>query len=248
MPGGVVLVGFSFGAPQAIRVTDEPVVRAKLRGVVGWGGYADIGRTFRFSLTGEHDWDGVLHTQVADPYARWVIGANCLPLCPGLGSTESLVAALWQLAAAAGERRIRSMDASSDAMKEELRRTLSPGERRLFDVFAPPAGRAPDRSQALELVDDLVPAIRGASPTLEPRAGRTLGLPVRLLHSRSDRLIPFTETLRLASRLSPTTDDLTTRLIGLFSHSGDKVAGGVIARAIENIRFLEALRGVLTLG
>jgi pimeloyl-ACP methyl ester carboxylesterase len=247
-PGGVVLVGFSFGAPQAMRVAADPKVGALLRGVVGWGGYADIARTFRFSLTGEHDFEGAEYRQPPDPYARWVIGVNSLPLCPSLGRTEALVAALWQLAAAAGERRIRSIDSSSDPMKEELRRGLTPSERALFDVFAPPAGREPDRAEASRLLDELVPAVRRASPTLEVGAGGPLGSPVRLLHARTDRLIPFTETLRLAKTLAPATDDLTTRLIGLFSHSGEKIAAGPLARVRENVRFFEALRGVLSLG
>jgi hypothetical protein len=246
--GGIVLVGFSFGAPQAVRVAGEADVRARLRGLVGWGGYADIQRTFHFSLTGEHDWDGVSYHQAADPYSRWVIGVNCLPLCPSVGPTESLVAALWQLAAAAGERRIRSTDGSSDPLKQELRRSLAPGERALFDVFAPPAGRLPDRSEALRLVEEIVPAIRAAAPTLEASPSGMLRVPVRLLHSRSDRLIPFTETLRLARQMAPVAEDLTTRLTGLFSHSGEKIAGGMFARAVENARFLEALRGVLALG
>ena len=247
-PGGVVLVGFSFGAPQAMRVAGDPDISESLRGVVGWGGYADVGRVFSFSLTGEHEWDGVSYRQPADPYSRWVIGVNCLPFCPSLGPTESLVSALWQLAAAAGERRIRSVDASSDPLKEELRRTLTPRERDLFDVFAPAAGREPDRIAALGLVDELVPAIRRVAPTLEVTSTEGVPLPVRLLHARTDRLIPFTETLRLAARLAPATPDLTTRLLGLFSHSGEKVAGGVVARAVENARFLESLRGVLALG
>jgi len=247
-PGGVVLVGFSFGAPQAIRIAADPEVRARLRGIVGWGGYADIARTFRFSLTGEHDWEGTPYLQAADPYSRWVIGVNCLPLCPSLGPTDSLVAALWNLAAAAGERRIRSMDASSDPLKKELRRGLGSTERALFDVFAPPAGREPDRNEAVRLVDEVVPAIRRASPTLEAAPTEALPLPIRLLHARTDRLIPFTETLRLARQLAPLTDDITTRLTGLFSHSGERIAGGAIARAIEGARFLEALRSVLVLG
>jgi hypothetical protein len=247
-PGGVVLVGFSFGAPQAIRMSQDPETRARLRGIVGWGGYADVGRVFRFSLTGEHDWDGISYHQAPDPYARWVIGVNCLPLCPRLGPTGSLVGALWRLAAAAGDRRIRSVDASSDPLKEELRRGLTAGERALFDVFAPPAGREPDRNEALRLVDELVPAIRQAEPTLEATPIGAFPMPIRLLHARSDRLIPFTETLRLASQLAPATDDLTTRLLGLFSHSGERVVGGKFSRAVENLRFLGALRGVLALG
>lgn len=248
-PGGVILVGFSFGAPQALMVAADPSVSERVRGVIGWGGYADIERTFRFSLTGEHEWEGVQYHQRPDPYARWVIGRNCIPLSSALRDRAGLVPALHRLAVETGEKRLHPWEPSFDRFREALRSGLSVEERTTFDLLAPPHDREPDRDAALALVAELVPLIRREMPSLEPAAMiERVRSPVRLLHSRSDHLIPFTETLRLGHELEPKTSDLTARLTGLFSHSGDRVEAGMGSRILENLRFIGALRGIFALG
>ena len=244
-PGGVMLVGFSFGAPQALFAATSDALSGKIRGVVGWGGYADIERAFRFSLTGEHEWDGVSYRQRPDPYARWVIGANCLPFANLSGGHTALVSSLRRLAIAAGERQIQSWDPSSDPVKDDLRRRLPVGDRPLFDLFAPPTSREPEPGPAEALVSELVPAIRRGIPLIEPlNLIHRLPVPIRLLHARSDHLIPFSETLRLGSTLEPVTPSLSTQLTGLFSHSGDHAGGSIWMRGRENLRFLSALQGI----
>ncbi len=245
-PGGVMVVGFSFGAAQALFSAAGPEMKGKIAGVVGWGGYADIERTFRFSFTGEHEWDGASYVQRPDPYSRWVIGHNCLSLSPRLHTHEDLVSALKFLAVEAGEKRIQSWDPASDSVKAAAREGLSSEGRRLFDLFAPPALSEPDRLGADALVDELVPLIRRGIPLIEPVDQiQHLGVPIRLLHGRSDHLIPFTETLRLASKLRAKAPDLSTQLTGLFSHSGDQEsAGPAWGRLRENLRFLGGLRRV----
>ncbi len=243
--GGVMIVGFSFGAPQALLAASRPELAVKIKGVVAWGGYADIERTFRFSFTGEHEWEGMSYWQRPDPYSRWVIGHNCIPLSPSFGDHRALVSALHSLAVAAGEKRIRSWDPASDPIKEAIRAELPPRERDLFDLFAPPAGREPDRDESEAVVNELIPVIRREIPLIEPSPLiDQLPVPIRLLHGRADHLIPFTETLRLAQDLEPKAPDLSTRLTGLFSHSGDRAGGPPWAQAKENLRFLGALRGV----
>ena len=244
-PGGITVAGFSFGAPQALFAAADVELGRKIRGVLGWGGYADIERTFRFSFIGEHEWDGVSYRQRPDPYARWVIGRNCIPLSASLADHTALVAALHRLAVEAGEKRLQTWDPASDPVKEELRRRLPPRDRSLFDVFAPPVDREPDPGAAEALVSELVPAIRREIPLLEPvPLIDRLTVPVRLLHGRSDHLIPFTETLRLGHALDSKASDLSTRLTGLFSHSGGSAGGGLWTRTRENIRFLGALQGI----
>ncbi len=244
-PGGIMIAGLSFGAPQALFAAADMELGRKIRGVVGWGGYADIERTFRFSFIGEHEWDGVSYRQRPDPYVRWVIGRNCIPLSASLGDRTELVAALHQLAVEAGENRLHTWDPDSDPVKEELRRQLPPSDRSLFDVFAPPVDREPDPEASEALVSELVPAIRREIPLVEPVPFiNQLSAPIRLLHGRSDHLIPFTETLRLGSALDPRASDLSTRLTGLFSHSGDNLGGGLWTRTRENIRFLGALQEI----
>lgn len=245
---GAMLVGFSFGAPQALLAASDARLAGKIQGVVGWGGYADIERAFRFSFTGVHEWEGKPYRQTPDPYARWVIGKNCIPLSPTLSAHGEVAGALYRLACAAGEKRVPVRGPAGDRLRGELRSALPSGDRPLFDVFAPPSTQEPDASAADSVIDDLVPAIRRALPLVEPLPLiRKLPVATRLLHSRSDQLIPFTETLRLARALEGKAPSLRTRLTGLFGHSGPAKTGSGWMRARENLRFLESLRGIFEL-
>jgi hypothetical protein len=51
-----------------------------VRAVVSFGGYADVAATFRAMVTGEHEWDGRGYRYRVEPYGRWILGANLLPL------------------------------------------------------------------------------------------------------------------------------------------------------------------------
>ena len=244
-PGGVILMGVSFGAPQALVAASDRTLAAKLRGVVGWGGYADIEPTFRFSFTGEHEWEGAAYRQTPDPYARWVIGANCLPHAPVLDTRTVVAPALRRLANWAGERRFAAADASSDPFKAEIRRGLPPADRPLFDLFAPPVAEQPDHRASEAVVSELVQGTRSSIPLIEPlHQIERLPLPVRLLHARADKVIPFSETLRTAAWLDSRSASLSTRLTGLFTHSGEATDERPWHRGRSSLDFLGALKGV----
>ncbi len=243
-----MVVGFSFGAPQALIAAAHSELVPRIRGVVGWGGYADLHRTFRFGFTGEHEWGEKRYLERPDPYARWVVGINGIPLSPSLRRHEGVVRALYALAAAAGEGRIQTRDPGSDAMKARLRRELPQGDHSLFDLFAPPVDREPDPGEVAGIVDELVPCIRRELPLVDPLPWlEPLDVPVRLLHPRSDALIPFTETLRLGAALEPIVPDLSVATTGLLEHSGQPSTIPLAHRVQENLRFLEALRGIFAL-
>jgi len=67
---------------------------------------------------------------------------------------------------------------------------------------------------------------------------------VRLIHGRQDRLIPFTETLRLAERFPPKSD-VRVFLTGLFSHSQRHGGRLKIQELREQLRFLRLISVVL---
>jgi hypothetical protein len=243
--GGVVVVGFSFGAPQALLLASDPGLGSRVRGVVGWGGYADLARTFAFHLTGEHEWNGQHYRRDPDPYGRWVVGANALPLVAGFGDATPVADALRALAAHAGDHQIPAGDPALDSLKVSLRVGLPRRYRPLFDLFAPPAGQIPPADEARQLVEIIIPAARRAMPLLDPlRMIEGIRVPVRLLHARSDRLIPFTETLALADALERRAPDLKTGVTGLFGHSGGAGDGGPLTQLQSGAGFLKALRTV----
>lgn len=246
-PERIGLLGFSFGATQALVAVTDPEVARLLRAVVAWGGYCDVGRLFRFGITGDHELDGAAHHVAPDPYGRWIVAGNYLTAVPGHEHDEAVAIALHDLARDAGRRGIPSYDPSLDPVKSRLRASLRPAQRALFDRLAPPADRA-DVSSAenRSLADALAAAALMTDPMLDPGPWlprvdvRTL-----LAHGRDDRLIPFTETLRLARAL-PSDRVLDTVVTALFAHSGGASHGlGPLGLAREGARFVGLIRRLL---
>jgi len=93
----------------------------------------------------------------------------------------------------------------------------------------------------------LARAVRRREPTLDP--GPWLGDvsgPVHLLHGRHDRLIPFSEMLRLAEAL-PRGSVARCTVTRLFGHSARHALPGWGESAREAVEFVKALSGLLTL-
>jgi len=244
LPG---LVGFSFGAPQVVLAALHPDLRGRLAGVAGFGGYCDLHRTVTFHFTGEHAWEGKSYHRRPDPYGRWVIGANYLTGIPGHEDAGDVARALWRLAALAGERQIESWDPRFDPVKGQLREGVAAPRRGLFDLFAPPADQEPDRAAAEALVPELVQACREASDLMDPLPHLEVPpCPVRLVHGRSDHLVPFTETLRL-ERAFPGGSDVEATITGLFAHSGESPLRAGFETMREGAVFVGALGTVLGL-
>jgi pimeloyl-ACP methyl ester carboxylesterase len=80
------------------------------------------------------------------------------------------------------------------------------------------------------------------------RAPAQIDVPIRILHGRTDVLIPFTESLHMEKALAPLSRDTTVRVTGLFSHSGEERSGGPLSRGREGLRLLDGMRGVFGLG
>ena len=239
------LLGFSFGAPQAIAASAHPDVVGRLAGVVGFGGYCDLERTLVFQFTGRHEWEGVTHQLRPDPYGRWIVGANYLTSVPGFEGAQPVADGLRRLASSAGDLGIMSWDARFDPMKDAIRQKLDPELRRVFEIFAPSSNAEPDPDAAEAMAHALAEAGRRVDPDIEaaPRFAGTVG-PVRLMHGRHDHLIPHSEAFRLRSALPPSVDaDLT--VTRLFGHSSQDPLPGWVEGARETVLFLKGLSRVL---
>lgn len=238
------LIGFSFGAPQALAAAADPEIGSRLRCVAGFGGFFDLERTLHFLFTGHHEWQGRDLYRRPDPYGRWIVGANHLTDLPEWAHATDVAEALRKLAMAAGEHRIDSWDPCYDPLKAKLRAGVARERRELFDLFAPVGGGDPAGVEIEPLVQGLAATIRGRSPTMEPQSFvRHLKTPVRLLHGRADHLIPYTETLRATEAMRGHTDVRST-ITGLFGHSGaGEAAGGRVQEGVLLFRALADLLG-----
>jgi pimeloyl-ACP methyl ester carboxylesterase len=247
LPGKTGLVGFSFGCPQALIAAADPLLRGHLAGVVGFGGYADLERTFRFQFTGEHEWKGVRRHLRPDAYGRWVIGANYITRLPGCEDARDVALGLKKLAIKAGDLQVESWDPVHEPVKIAAREEVAPERRALFDFFAPPAELEPDLEAGASLLSALARDVPPQVPLLDPVPFlEKIEAPVRLLHGRGDHLIPYTETLRLAESF-PEGADVKTCITGLFAHSGNAPAQSLPSRLGEGASFFRALREIFSL-
>ena len=243
------VIGFSFGATQALVAAADPSVERVLRGLAAWGGYRDLHRLFRFGTTGEHELDGTAYRLDPDPYGRWIMGSNYLTGVDGFAEYGDVAGALRELAFESGRRRVYAWDPSYDPDKQRLRARLHETHREVFDLFAPLSGRpVHDLPRAHEIAYGLAEAALRAEPLLDPGPALTrLQTPILVAHGRDDRLVPFTEAKRLVRELPP------ALLAGfgvtsLFAHSGgtDRTLGP-FGLARESVRFLKLLHGIITL-
>lgn len=242
---GMGLLGFSFGAPQAIAASGDPTIRDQLAGVAGFGGYCDLERTVAFQFTGRHEWQGVNHHLRPDPYGRWIVGANYLTDIPGLEDLEEVALALRKLAAAAGDRGIPSWSSELDGDRLAMRAELPERMLEVFDLFAPPSGMDLDPVAGREMAHALAAAGRAVDPEIEPALQFScVPGPVHLLHGRQDHLIPFSEALRLQQAL-PRSVVASATITRLFGHSARDPLPGPVESLREGARFLGALGRIL---
>lgn len=221
-PARVGVMGFSFGGTHALMASTEAPLRERLAAVVSWGGYADLRRTLRFACLGRHMLDDETRRLDPDPYGRWIFAGNYLTGTPGHEEDAALADALLGLALEMGRRGIRAWDPATDPIKANVRARLEPRHRDVFDLLAPPTGRSltPERASRLEeFAGQLADAALRRQPGLDPSPYLPrVTVPVFLAHGRDDRLIPWSELVRLRRALP----DAVIRhhvVLGRFGHS-----------------------------
>jgi len=245
--GRIGIMGFSLGVSQVLLAATDPALEGHLSGVAGFGGYGDIERAIRFLFKGLHEWEGITYEVDPDPYGRWIIGGNYLTRIPGFTEAGDVADALMALAKNAGDLQVGAWERRYDSVKEDLQENIHPSRRDLFRAFAPPSGHGPPEPFSDELIPALARAAREATPFAEPLSflDRIL-VPVRLVHGRGDRLIPFSESLRMVEAF-PQNADARGYLTGLFSHSQVDNRPGAGGGVEEQLNFLRILSDLLTL-
>jgi pimeloyl-ACP methyl ester carboxylesterase len=245
-PGPLGLIGFSFGAPQVAIAAGRGDLGGDIGGIVLFGGYCSLEHTMRCQLTGEHEWNGRGYRLSPDPFGGWVVGSNHLSDVPGLEDTHEVAAALGRLAKAASGQRVPAWDPRHDVLIGELRQSLRPKRQRLFDLFATPSNAAlPEPEERRHMAALLAEACRRVEPLLDPAPDLArVELPTRLVHGRGDRLIPFTEGLRLEQSL-PAAARRGITVTEMFNHSADSAPSSLAQRARESLKMLGAIRGMI---
>lgn len=240
------LIGFSFGGPQVAIAAAREELADRVAGIVLFGAYCDLERTMICQLAGEHEWEGTDYTLSPDPYGRWVVASNHLTDVPGCEDASDVAAALHRLAATTSEQRVSAWGSHHDPMIGELRLALPMKRRGLFDLFATPTtAERPEREECLKMAKNIAEACRRVEPLLEPaRDLARVNLPTRLIHGRGDRLVPFTEGLRLMEGL-PVIARKGVTVTELFNHSADHSPASLPDRIRETMLMFRAMRGMI---
>jgi len=182
--GRAGMFAFSYAVGPAVLAALEPDIRAKVRFVVGLGGYHDLPRAMRFFTTGWFAHDGQWQRMTPDDTGKMVLLYASLPYLADdsdRGIFDRMVA-------------LRMTDPAADP--SPLAAALSrPGQ----NVHALAANSDPARFP--ELLAQLPAAMRAdmermnlASHDLKPLQARLI-----LVHGKNDNLIPWPESLALAA-------------------------------------------------
>jgi pimeloyl-ACP methyl ester carboxylesterase len=250
IPDHVGLMGFSMGVSHVLHSAIDPALSGRLGGIAGFGGFGDMERTIRFLFRGEHEWEGTTRELDPDPYGRWVVAGNYLPELEGYEDAADVAESLLELARAAGDLQVGAWDARYDSLKEDLLRGIHPSRQDLFRALAPDSGHRPPVGITEQIAPLLAQAAHSASPSAKPTSFLDqITVPVRLVHGRGDRLIPYTESLRLGQGF-PADSNVKVYLTGLFSHSQTEKGGGMGAGepgVEEQLNFVRILADILTL-
>jgi dienelactone hydrolase len=243
------LLGFSFGATQALVAATDPEIAGMLHGIAAWGGYCDVPSLFEFGMTGYHELDGERHYIAPDPYGSWVMAGNYLTAVPGHETDGDVARAVHALAIEAGERGVYAWDPVFDSSKIAAREKLKPAQRDVFDIIAPLTTATRNATEyAMQLGQELAAAAVREDPLLDPRPYlKNATVPTLIAHGRDDRLIPFTQSIRLRRELPENVVKRCT-ITGLFAHSGGTVDNlSLTTKAVEAVRFAALLRALLNL-
>jgi dienelactone hydrolase len=219
-PHRIGAVGFSFGATQTLATAGGPHLHDELAGIVAFGGYCDPARMLRALFTGEHEWQGVRGRIDPDPYGRWIVMGSYLTLIPGFEHMAVLQETVRELALESGRNGAQAWLPVYDPIKRVMRERLTAEEREIWDLLVPQTDAPPpDHGTVAAIADRFAAAAPEREPDMDPRP-HLPGLRARVVlsHGRADRLIPYTETLRLAAAM-PTEARATTNVTGLFAHS-----------------------------
>jgi dienelactone hydrolase len=249
-PGRVGVIGFSFGGTQALVAATDPALEGHLAAVASWGGYAELRRAIRFGCLGDHELDGVSYHLDPDPYGRWIFAGNYLPYVPEYRQDRPLADALLGLAREVGRRKIMAWDPATDPLKETARAGLDGRRQELFDLIAPPTGTshtAAQRDRIGVLADRLASGAAARDPLLDPAPYLPeVPVPVFLAHGREDRLLPWTELVRLRRAL-PRGRLEHAVITPLFAHSFREKRVPTPSTVLEALRFVRAINRMVHL-
>lgn len=186
--GRAGLLTTSVGVGPAVLAVSDPSLSHRVQFFVSIGGYHDLPRTLAYLTTGHYDAFGVSLKRPPNDHGKW---AYALSNAGRLNTVKDR-----RLFSAMARRKLGDPQARVD----DLLAKLGPEAVRIYDFVT---NEDPSRSRAY--LERLPPAQRAdlAALNLASRDLRGLKLRFILVHGLDDPVIPYGESLALASALAP---------------------------------------------
>lgn len=214
--GKVGVLGVSFAGGLALSATGRPSVRHRVAFVVSFGGHGDLRRVMRYLATGETPAvDGTPRRQSPHDYGVAVVlyGLAHRVVPPDQVDTLREHIAAFLLAS-----QLTLVD------RDDARARFAAARQRQQELPEPSAtymGYVNDRRvDAIGAVlEPHLDEIGADDPALSPELAAAPAAPVFLLHGEDDRVIPATESVRLADRLRRHGAEVRLLLTGVVTHA-----------------------------
>ena len=184
--GRLGICAFSIAVGPAMIAALEPSIRDHVQFLLLIGGYHDLRRTLTYLTTGWFEVDGRQQHRAPNQYGKWVYAlSNASRL-----HDPSARTALSELA--------RAKLKNTQAPVDDLRARLDKDGEAIYELIA-----NTDPSKVPRLMDRLPAAVQADIAALDLAAYDLSPLKARviLIHGRDDDVIPYTESISLASAL-----------------------------------------------
>lgn len=203
----VGIVAVSYGAGPALRVAAEKDFQNSLQYLVTVGGYADLKSLIKFVATGSYMVNGREHRLQPDGYARYILVRTASNWSKNPTDQRLLADLLEEI----------DHHPDQEPNPEKLitvRAKLTPDGQQLFDTLLTSTPETFD-DQFAKLPARVKNIIDTLSPLPELARVHT---PILILHSTNDRLVPYTESLKLFEAIKDRPSTMFS-LIDVFDHA-----------------------------
>ncbi len=193
------MMAFSFGAGPVLISMTRPEIKERIRFGVVFGGYYDLKRTLKYTLTGAYDAEGYYgQEEVLDKSDRWEFLFGNASLVKSDGTFEYLI-----------KKKIDDMD--YDIVQDAM--WLTPEQ---YNVIAFIGNEDPERFD--ELYEQIPPSFKTWIDTLSLyHYSDQIQSKLLIGHSEGDRVVHYTESLSLAHNVTNAPEPFVA-VMGLFTH------------------------------
>lgn len=198
-PAKIGMMGFSFGTGPVLISMTQPQLQDRIKFGVMFGGYYDLKRTLKYTLTGEFDAEGFSgREEVIEKNDRWEFLLGNASLIRSDGTFEQTI-----------QKKIG--DLSYDIMSDAMWLTQEQ-----YDMLAFIGNEDPYLFD--ELYERISPSFKTWIDTLSlHHYSHKIHARLIIGHSLNDRVVHYTESLTLANQL-PNAPEPFVVVMGLFTH------------------------------